>query len=201
MADREKQESARRATQGDVDETARHLRQRVRSGELKAELLRAAATVGDPAARLAAESPDVPLAEALEAACRLLSRTEMILFACDCAERVVSVWEDHDDYSLVRDAIAAARESAAGGEITPEELEFEEATIAEASALVAAEAPRASAAAAAACEAVGSCLPDSTAPARAASAARCAAEPAEDSPAEVRWQVDRLCSALLRGRA
>lgn len=60
MTDARLRDLWRRGRAGDVEARAQHLRERLRAGELAATRLEVAARLGDPAARLALESPPDP---------------------------------------------------------------------------------------------------------------------------------------------
>jgi hypothetical protein len=116
VSDARIRELERRAAEGDPDARARHLKARVRAGELTAAHVALAASLGHAAAR---ELDPVPLEDwadgdacrdAIRAARDLLGETLPARVAADWAERVLSIWEaKHPDADRPRKAIDAAR--------------------------------------------------------------------------------------------
>jgi len=96
------------------------LAERARRGEMTPERLVAAARLGHRAAR--AYTGETVEVVNLDAGIALLGDRERRLFACDCAERVIPIWEvAYPDDPRPRAAIAVARRYA-NGQATDDEL-------------------------------------------------------------------------------
>lgn len=96
----------REAAQGNPDESAKLLLQRVRSGTLPRKRVELAASLGHDVAWQVISGPDSPRQPALsesearermaEILATTLSKPECVSFLCDCAERLLPTWEAYD---------------------------------------------------------------------------------------------------------